>query len=164
MHPRTSPSAAIYARYSSDFQTDPSIDDQLALCADFARRLGLTVQATFDDRALSAASIMERDGLLSMMDAARAGTFDVLIVEARDRLSRDQEDLTGIYSRLPHAGIENRAVHEGRTDIIRIGIRGLVGALYLRDLAHKVRPGMAGVVRDGRKAYFNAPSSIPMAA
>lgn len=153
--------AAIYARYSSDLQTDRSIDDQLALCADFATRQGLAVVATFDDRARSGASVMGRDGLLSMMDAGRTGEFDVLIVEALDRLSRDQEDLAGIYKRLTHAGIEIRAVHEGRADIVQIGIRGLVGALYLQDLAHKVRRGMAGVVRDGRnaggKAYGYAP-------
>ena len=28
--------------------------------------------------------------------------------------------------------------------VVQIGIRGLVGALYLQDLAHKVRRGMAG--------------------
>lgn len=153
--------AAIYARYSSDLQTDRSIEDQLALCHDFARKQGLTVCATFDDRARSGASIMGRDGLLSMMDGARAGSFDVLVVEALDRLSRDQEDLAGIYKRLTHIGVEIRAVHDGRADIVQIGIRGLVGALYLQDLAHKVRRGMSGVVRDGRnaggKAYGYAP-------
>src|SRR5690606_31280378 len=97
---------------------------------DFARRQGLSVVATFDDRARSGASIMGRDGLLSMMETARAGAFDVLIVEALDRLSRDQEDLAGIYKRLTHVGIEIRAVHDGRADIVQIGIRGLVGALY----------------------------------
>jgi site-specific DNA recombinase len=50
------------------------------------------------------------------------------------------------------AGIELRAVHDGKADQIQIGIRGLVGALYLQDLAHKVRRGMSGVIRDGRHA------------
>lgn len=141
--------AAIYARYSSDLQTDRSIEDQISLCSDFAAKQGLTIVAGFDDRARSGASIMGRDGVLSMMDAARDGKFDVLVVEALDRLSRDQEDLAGIYKRLTHIGVEIRAVHDGTADIVQIGIRGLVGALYLQDLAHKVRRGMAGVVRDG---------------
>ncbi|TIO63052.1 MAG: recombinase family protein [Mesorhizobium sp.] len=144
--------AALYARYSSDLQTDRSIEDQVALCTDHAAKQGLTVVSVFHDRARSGASIMGRDGVLAMMDAARDGLFDVLIVEALDRLSRDQEDLAGIYKRLTHVGIEIRAVHEGRADIVQIGIRGLVGALYLQDLAHKVRRGMSGVVRDGRNA------------
>lgn len=104
---------------------------------------------------------MGRDGLMAMMDAARDLEFDVLVVEALDRLSRDQEDLAGIYKRLTHIGVEISAVHDGKADIVQIGIRGLVGALYLQDLAHKVRRGMAGVIRDGRnaggKAYGYAP-------
>jgi hypothetical protein len=43
-------------------------------------------------------------------------------------------------------------VHDGKADQIQIGIRGLVGALYLQDLAHNVRRGMAGVICDGRHA------------
>ncbi|MGO4831490.1 recombinase family protein [Rhizobiaceae sp. 2RAB30] len=154
--------AAIYARYSSDLQTDRSIEDQVALCSDFALKQGLAVVRTFDDRARSGASIMGRDGVLSMMDAARDGAFDVLVVEALDRLSRDQEDLAGIYKRLTHIGIEIRAVHDGKADIVQIGIRGLVGALYLQDLAHKVRRGMAGVVREGRNAGGKAYGYTPV--
>ncbi|RWC48067.1 MAG: recombinase family protein [Mesorhizobium sp.] len=153
--------AALYARYSSDLQTDRSIEDQIALCSDYAGKQDLTIATVFHDRARSGASIVGRDGVMAMMDAARDGLFDVLIVEALDRLSRDQEDLAGIYKRLTHLGIEIRAVHDGRADIVQIGIRGLVGALYLQDLAQKVRRGMAGVVRDGRnaggKAYGYAP-------
>lgn len=86
---------------------------------------------------------------MRLIDAARDKAFDVILVEALDRLSRDQEDLAGIWKRLNFLGIELRAVHDGKADQIQIGIRGLVGALYLQDLAHKVRRGMAGVVRDG---------------
>src|SRR5262245_39132972 len=144
--------AAIYSRYSSDLQSDRSIEDQVVLCTDFALRQNLTIVAAYDDRARSGASIIRRDGVQAMMDAARDGQFEVLIVEALDRLSRDQEDLAGIYKRLTHVGIEIRAVHDGKADVIQVGIRGLVGALYLQDLQHKIRRGMAGRVRDGRSA------------
>lgn len=84
-----------------------------------------------------------------------------MIVEALDRLSRDQEDLAHIWKRLSFLGIEIRAVHDGTADAIQVGIRGLLGNLFLTDLAHKVRRGMDGVVRDGRhaggKAYGYAP-------
>ena len=89
---------------------------------------------------------------MRLMEAARDRAFEVVIVEALDRLSRDQEDLAGIYKRLSFAGIEIHAVHDGVADQVQVGIRGLVGALYLQDLAHKVHRGMAGVVRDGRHA------------
>jgi len=144
--------AVIYARYSSDLQSGRSIDDQVALCEEFARREGLDVGCVYSDRALSGASTIGRNGLLSMMEAARRGDFSVLVVEALDRISRDQEDLAGVYKRLNFAGIEIRAVHDGKADQIQVGIRGLVGALYLQDLSNKVRRGMAGVTRDGRHA------------
>jgi hypothetical protein len=101
-----------------------------------------TASTAYDDRARSGASIFGRDGLMRMMDAARDGTFDVILVEALDRLSRDQEDLAGLWKRLNFLGIELRAVHDGKADQIQIGIRGLVGALYLQDLAH-TRSGAA---------------------
>jgi site-specific DNA recombinase len=144
--------AAIYARFSSDLQHERSIDDQVALCRTFVDRHGFSVAAVFEDRARSGASVLGRDGLMHMMDAARDRRFDVVVVEALDRLSRDQEDLAGLWKRLGFLGVEIQAVHEGRADAIQIGVRGLVGALYLQDLAHKVRRGLAGVIRDGRHA------------
>jgi site-specific DNA recombinase len=86
---------AIYARFSTDLQNDRSIDDQLALCRTYAEREGLDVVATFDDRARSGGPVLVREGLLRLMDKAREHEFDVLVVEALDRLSRDMEDLAG---------------------------------------------------------------------
>jgi site-specific DNA recombinase len=155
--------AAIYARFSSDLQSDRSIEDQQVLCREFAQRSAMTVVATFEDRARSGASILGRDGLLSLMERSRTGEFDTVVVEALDRLSRDQEDLAGIYKRLSFAGIKIIAVHEGQADQMQIGIRGLVGALFLQDLSHKVRRGMAGVTRDGRHAGGRAYGYRPVA-
>jgi Resolvase, N terminal domain len=86
------------------------------------------------------------------MEQSQAGAFDVLIVEALDRLSRDMEDLAGIHKRLTFRDIEIRAVHDGIADTVTIGLRGLVGQLYREDGAKKVRRGMAAVVRDARHA------------
>ncbi|MER8405687.1 recombinase family protein [Mesorhizobium sp. M1307] len=144
--------AAIYARFSTDLQNERSIDDQLTLCRTYAEREGLNVVATFDDRARSGGSVMGRDGLLHLMDKAREHEFDVLVVEALDRLSRDMEDLAGIHKRLSFLGIEIRAVHEGVVNTVLVGLRGLVGQLYREDNAHKVRRGQAGRVNKGLHA------------
>ena len=154
--------AAVYARFSTELQKDRSVEDQVALCRQFAQREGMIVVDAYDDRARSGASTFGRDGLARLMDDARAGRFDVVIVEALDRLSRDQEDLAGIWKRLRFLGIELVAVHDGVADAVQIGVRGLLGGLFLADLAHKVRRGMTGVVRDGRhaggKAYGYRPT------
>jgi DNA invertase Pin-like site-specific DNA recombinase len=144
--------AAIYARFSSDLQSDRSIDDQFAVCRERAKRDGFKVVAAFDDRARSGASVFGRPGLARMMDGAKVGAFDVLIVEALDRISRDQEDMASIFKRLSFQGIEIITVHEGKADAIQVGIRGIVSSLYLTDLAHKVRRGAAGNIRDGKHA------------
>ncbi len=143
---------AIYARYSTELQQERSIEDQVELCRSYAARNKLEVIAVYDDRARSGASIYGRDGLMRLLDGARDGKFEVILIEALDRLSRDQEDLAGIWKRLNFLGIELRAVHEGTADQIQIGVRGLLGSLFLTDLAHKVRRGMQGVIRDGRHA------------
>ncbi|QOZ13539.1 recombinase family protein [Bradyrhizobium sp. CCBAU 51765] len=141
--------ATIYARFSTDLQNERSIEDQLSLCQSYAERQGLTVVSTHEDRARSGGSVMGREGLLRMLDQARERSFDVVIVEALDRLSRDMEDLAGIHKRLSFLGIEIRAVHEGVVNTVLVGLRGLVGQLYREDNAHKVRRGQAGRVKQG---------------
>jgi site-specific DNA recombinase len=145
--------AAIYARFSDDKQNDRSIDDQVALCRAKAARDGFKVVSVFSDRARSGASIHGRPGVGELLTAAKARAFDVLIVEELDRLSRSQSDLASIYDRLTFVGIDILTAHTGgRADQIQVGIRGIVGALYLTDLAHKVRRGAAGNIREGKHA------------
>ncbi|WP_316233561.1 recombinase family protein [Bradyrhizobium sp. SZCCHNPS2010] len=141
--------AVIYARFSTDLQNERSIEDQLSLCRSYASREGLDIARAYEDRARSGGSLMGRDGLLKLLDDAREKSFDVVIVEALDRLSRDMEDLAGIHKRLCFLGIEIRAVHEGVVNTVLVGLRGLVGQLYREDNAHKVRRGQAGRVKQG---------------
>jgi site-specific DNA recombinase len=96
--------AAIYARFSTDLQNERSIEDQIALCRNYAAREGMDVTEVYEDRARSGGSILGRDGLLRLMDRARDRSFEVIVVEALDRLSRDMEDLAGIHKRLSFLG------------------------------------------------------------
>lgn len=145
--------AALYARYSSDLQNAASIDDQLALCRSYCRREDFTIVGEFADRAISGASMNCRAGLADLMRAAQAAAIDVVVVESLDRLSRSMKDLAGIHEELSgFLGIDIIAVHEGRANTIQIGVRGLVGALYLSDLAQKTRRGLAGKLRLGMRA------------
>ena len=144
--------AAIYARFSTDLQSERSIEDQITLCRKHAAEHNLTVVATYEDRARSGASVFGREGLVQLMDAARDSAFDVVVIEALDRLSRDMEDLAGIHKRLSFLNIEIRAVHDGVANTVLVGLRGLVGQLYREDNAHKIRRGQAGRVGQGLNA------------
>jgi site-specific DNA recombinase len=142
--------AAIYARFSSNKQTDRSIDDQVALCRQICAREGLIVTAVYDDRAISGASMVNRLGLQRLLRDARAGQFAVVVTEDLDRISRNQSDMARIHERLQFAGVALRTARDGITEDIHIGVKGLLGPLYLKDLAQKTRRGQAGVVKDGR--------------
>jgi len=144
--------AAIYARFSTDQQSERSIEDQIALCRSYAKTQKLQVVAEFADRARSGGSMFGREGLAEMLAGARESRFEVLIVEALDRLSRDMEDLAGMHKRLTFAGIKIQAVNEGEANTVLVGLRGLVGQLFREDGVQKTRRGMAGRVRDGLSA------------
>ena len=115
--------AVIYARYSTDRQDERSIDDQIALCRAAAARERLSVVATYHDSAASGASIHGRAGLAALMAAARENRFEAVVVEELERLSRDLEELPGIFKRLSFLGIDVIAAHEGKADQLRVGLR-----------------------------------------
>lgn len=103
---------ALYARYSTDLQSDASIEDQLRLCRKRAEREGWTVVESYSDRAISGASLL-RPGIQALMEDAGRGRFDIVLAEAMDRLSRDQEDIAGLFKRLRFAGVAIMTIAEG---------------------------------------------------
>jgi site-specific DNA recombinase len=148
----TTARAAIYARYSTDLQNDRSIEDQVVLCRAYAERAKLTVVETYADRAQSGSSTITRRGWQKLMRDADANAFDVIIAEDVDRISRDEADYHGARKRLTFLGIKIHTAHGGEVSGIEGSVRAMMGALYLENLQHKVRRGLAGVVRSGRHA------------
>lgn len=143
--------AAIYARFSSDLQSDKSIEDQVALCRDVCAREGMAVVLTFEDRAISGTATANRPGFQSLMRAAEAKLFDVLVIEDVDRLSRDQGDYHSARKRFDFLGINIHAA-SGKVGKLDGALRALMGEMFIENLVLHVRRGMDGVVRDGRHA------------
>lgn len=137
---------AIYARYSSDRQSESSAEDQARACADFAGRQGWDVRATFMDEAMSG-SRRDRPGLNALL--LRAAEFDVLLAESLDRISRSLEDTAGIFSRLRFAGVRLVTLAEGEISDLHVGLKGTMAQMFLKDLADKTRRGQVGRVRAG---------------
>jgi site-specific DNA recombinase len=140
--------AVIYARYSSDLQKDTSIDDQIDHCRRIAERLGYPVIDVFADRAVSGASMEDRDELLRLMKAAARGTFQIVITESLSRLSRDMEDTAAIYKRLKF----NEVVivdTSGVVEDVHVGVGGIVNSQFIKNLAISVKRGRIGRVRKG---------------
>lgn len=143
------PRTAVYARYSTDLQRDASIEDQVRSCRQLLAREGVTEFETFADRAISGASMM-RPGLQALLEAVRDGRIDIIAAEGIDRISRDQADIADIARTLRHAGVRLLTVQEGEVNELHVGLKGTMNALFLKDLAAKVRRGLEGRVRAGR--------------
>jgi site-specific DNA recombinase len=140
---------AIYARYSSDNQREASIADQLRVCREFAARHGWTVVQEFTDHAISGATLL-RSGFQRLMRDALNQRFDVVLAEALDRFSRDQEDTAGLFKRLTFAGVSIVTLAEGDITHLHVGLKGTMNALFLKDLADKTRRGLRGRVELGK--------------
>jgi DNA invertase Pin-like site-specific DNA recombinase len=143
--------AAIYARYSSDLQRDASIEDQIRLCRERIAREGWQLVTTYTDRAQSGASQL-RPGYQQLLEDARRGQFDVVVAEALDRLSRDQEHVAALFKQLTFAGVRIVTLAEGAVSELHVGLKGTMNALFLKDLATKTRRGLRGRVEAGRSA------------
>ena len=85
-----------------------------------------------------------------LLEDARRGQFDIVVAEALDRLSRDQEDVAGLFKRLRFAGVRLFTLAEGEITELHVGLKGTMNALFLKDLADKTRRGLEGRVRAGR--------------
>ena len=143
--------AVIYARYSSDLQSEASIEDQVRQCRKRIEGEGWQETDVYADHSISGASTL-RPGYQKMLEDARGGAFDALVAEALDRLSRDQEDIAGLYKRLSFAGIKLITLAEGEINELHVGLKGTMNALFLKDLAQKTHRGLEGRVRKGRSA------------
>ncbi len=141
--------AVIYARYSSENQREASIDDQVRLCRARAEREGWSVTTVFADYALSGATT-NRPQLQALLADARRGLFDVVVAEALDRISRDQEHTAGVWKALSFATIPLITIAEGEISELHVGLKGTMNALFLKDLAAKTHRGLAGRVEAGK--------------
>ena len=145
---------ALYARYSSDNQRDASIEDQLRLCRDYAARQSWTVVESYADRAVSGDSLL-RAGIQAVIADAQQSRFDVVLTEALDRISRDQEDVAAVFKRLRFAGVTIMTLAEGDICELHIGLKGTMNALFLKDLAAKTHRGIRGRVEKGKYSGGN---------
>lgn len=107
--------AVIYARYSSDKQTEQSIEGQLRYCYDYAERMDYQIVGTYVDRAISGTSA-NRPEFQRMIADAQKKQFDFVIVWKLDRFSRNRYDSAIYKSRLKKYGVRVLSATEGIGD------------------------------------------------
>ena len=137
--------AVIYARYSSDNQREESIEGQLRECKDFAEKNGMTILATYIDRALSAKTD-NRPEFQRMIKDSSKNLFDVIIVWKLDRFARNRYDSAYYKSVLRKNGVKvisaKESISEGPEGIILESMLEGYAEYYSAELAQKVTRGM----------------------
>ena len=142
--------AAIYARFSSHLQDPKSIDDQVRLCRAKLREIGVDSVRVHSDAAATGTITQSRPALARLLQDAKYGLIDLVCAEALDRISRDQEDLAGIYKRLRFWNVRLVTLDQGEIGPIHVGIGGLMNQAWVENLAFKTRRGQIGAVHAKR--------------
>ncbi len=140
----------IYARYSSDLQSENSIEDQARRARDEIARAGgdPSKAIVFPDFAISGSSL-ERPGLDALMTAVAEKRIDIIVTEDVSRISRDMGDAAMIFKRLAFAGVPLISLSDGIDTSSKsakplIAVRAMLAEMYIDDLRDKTLRGLEG--------------------
>ena len=97
--------AVIYARYSSDNQTESSIEGQLRECMEYATYNDIQIIGNYIDRAYSAKTD-NRPEFQRMIKDSYKHAFDCIIVWKLDRFSRNRYDSAHYKALLRKNGVK----------------------------------------------------------
>ena len=137
--------AVIYARFSSDNQRDESIDAQLRAIRNYAKKNDVIIISEYIDRAKSAMTD-KRPEFLRMVDDAKEGKFDVVLVHKLDRFARNRKDSIGYRLELKRHGVSLISILEyldgSPESIILESVLEAMAEYYSKNLSREVRKGM----------------------
>ncbi len=135
----------IYARYSSQAQTEQSIEGQLRVCREFAEQQGHSIINEYIDRAFSGTTD-NRPAFQQMIEDSKKKQFEYILVYKLDRFSRSNYD-NAIYK---HKLQQNNVKVISATETISNTPEGMImerllemfAELYSKDLSQKVKRGI----------------------
>lgn len=137
--------AAIYARYSSDAQTEQSIEGQLRICQQYAKNNNILIVDTYIDRAMTGTNDMRPDFQRMIRDSAKR-QWDYVIVYKLDRFSRDKYATTIHKHTLKENGVKLLSAMENIPDtpegIILESLLEGMNQYYSAELSQKVKRGL----------------------
>lgn len=152
---------AIYARYSSENQSEKSIDDQIRVCKDYIRTHDMSIEDKhiYVDEAISG-SIINRPALQTLQIAAENKEFEAVVVDDLSRLSRSNHQMLTMVLKFNYLQIKIVSVSDGiitddENSKLGIHLRGLMNELYLDDLKKKTMRGLEGQKLRGFSAGEN---------
>jgi site-specific DNA recombinase len=137
--------AVIYARYSSDNQREESIKAQVRASTEYCKRKGYMLVKTYTDEARSALTD-DRPQFQQMIQDARDGLFDALIIHKLDRFARNRYDSAFFKRELRRAEVKIESVLEHLDDspesiLLESLLEGLA-EYYSKNLGREAMKGM----------------------
>ena len=143
--------AVIYARYSSDLQSEASIEDRIEICRRYAQTQKWSIVEIYADAAISGASRF-RPGFQKLLNDAGSSRFDIVICEAIDRLGRRLADTADLQDQLAFHKVRLFTPSLGEITQIHVAVMGMMAQMALKDLGEKTKRGQLGRVLKGKSA------------
>ena len=136
--------AVIYCRYSSDSQTEQSIDGQLRVCTEYAKSRDILILNTYIDRAMTGTNDNRPDFQRMIKDSAKR-TFNIVLVYKFDRFSRNKYETAMHKKTLKDNGVKVVSATEFVPDtpegIIFESMLEGYAEYYSAELSQKIRRG-----------------------
>ena len=107
--------AVIYARYSSERQTEQSIEGQVHVCNEYAQRNNILILDTYIDRAMTGTNDNRTDFQRMLKDSAKQG-WDYVLVYKLDRFSRNKYEMAMHKKTLRDNGVKLLSAMENIPD------------------------------------------------
>lgn len=137
--------AVIYARYSSDNQTEQSIEGQLRVCEQYAKNNDILILKTYIDRAMTGTNDNRPDFQQMIKDSANK-EWQNIIVYKLDRFSRNKYETAKYKKILKDNGVNLLSAMENIPDtpegIILESLLEGMAEYYSAELSQKVKRGM----------------------
>ncbi len=135
----------IYARYSSRNQSEQSIEGQLRVCKEYAKKKGLTIINEYIDRGITGTAD-NRPEFLQMIEDSKRGQFEAVLVYKLDRFSRNHYDNAVYKKRLQQNNVTllsaTEAIDNSPSGILMQRIIEGVDEVYSIELSQKVKRGL----------------------
>ena len=147
--------AAAYARYSTDNQTENSIAYQMHEITGYCAKNNIKLTHSFIDEGESGTN-MDRDGFQDMMKAARSKEFTTIIIYDVSRGSRDIADWFNFRKQMRELGITVISCHQqlgdplNPDDFLREFITVGLGHHMVLETRQKSMDGMSAAAREAK--------------